>query len=72
MKLEMHTVDTNLFIFLLLTQVSGLLSQTLQSGWGGWSWWNTDHLLIRISLWLIECHFVKYFFDILVINGLCF
>lgn len=32
MKLEMHTVDTNLFIFLLLTQVSGLLSQTLQSG----------------------------------------
>lgn len=32
MKLEMHTVDTNLFIFLLLTQVGGLLSQTLQSG----------------------------------------
>lgn len=29
MKLEMHAVDTSLFIFLLPTQINGLLSQTL-------------------------------------------
>lgn len=48
MKLEMHTLDTDLLIFLLTTQ---WLAQPDPLLWvKGRSWWDADHLLIRISL----------------------
>lgn len=72
MKLEMHAVDT---IFLYSSSCyppRSMACSARPSSLAEEVYHDTNHLLIRISLWLIECHFVKYFFDILVINSLCF